>query len=371
MKVIVKAAEKFFETIANRVKYKLNIPFDVQYINLPITYSCNARCLMCDIWKINKDDKEKLQSEISVSQLIDFFEKNKKRLKKLKNIGITGGEPSLKENLIDLIKYLRINYPQTRIGIQTHGLTPQTIIPWIRSIYEVYPEIGFAVSLDGMEATHEKMRGISKAFERAVETIKGAQEIGIKEITCGLTITKWNIDDILDVSQLCKTLNCEFSAFLAEEGDYFDNAGNVTSSFSEEEKKKIAQILENFKYHYYMDNTRLQLLGKRKREIDCYSGQTSFVLDPYGNLKPCLILDENFGNVKTKTLDEIFSSPKTLEKQMALKKCKKCFLQCEVGTSLLSDFKDLTKWFLFYCEDKAGFLGIYGKKYNKKFYDQT
>jgi len=371
MRALCKALIKYYQTLINRIKYKFDIPFDVEYINLPITYSCNARCIMCDIWKVNKDDPEKLNHEISVPQLIDFFEKNKKRLKKLKNIGITGGEPSLKKDLVDLIRYLRHSYPQTRIGIQTHGLTPKTILPWISEIYSVYPDIGLAVSLDGMEANHEKMRGISKAFDRSIETIRGAQSIGIKEVTCGLTITKWNIDDILEVSKFCNDLNCEFSAFLAEEGDYFDNSGNVATSFTEEEKNKIAKILGNFKYHYYMDNTRLQLLGKRKREIDCYSGQTSFVLDAYGELKPCLILNESFGNVKSSSLDEILSSKETLQKQHDLKKCKKCFLQCEVGTSLLSDFTDLTKWFLFHCEDQSSFLKTYLGKYNKKFFGKV
>lgn len=371
MRALIKVALKFSETLINRMKYKLNIPLDIQYINLPITYLCNARCTMCDIWKIHKHGDELLRQEITVDGLIEFFRNNKKRLSKLRNIGITGGEPSLKKDLVKLIVYLREDYPDTRIGIQTHGLTPQIQLPIIKSIYDIYPEIGLAVSIDGMEETHEKMRGISNAFARSVETIQGAQAMGIKEITCGLTITKWNIDEILSVSEFCKDLRCEFSAFLAEEGDYFDNAGNPDTKFTEEEKQKIARILENFKYHYYMDNTRLQLLGKRKREIDCYSGQTSFVLDAYGNFKPCLILDETFGNVKNRSLSEIFSSRETKEKQKQLKKCKKCFLQCEVGTSVMSDFTDLTTWFLFHCQDKLGFLKIYGTKYNKKFYNEV
>jgi MoaA/NifB/PqqE/SkfB family radical SAM enzyme len=118
-----------------------------------------------------------------------------------------------------------------------------------------------------------------------------------------------------------------------------------------------------------MDNTRLQLLGTRKREIDCYSGQTSFVIDAYGELKPCLILDESFGNVKSNSLEEILVSDKTIRKQRELKKCKKCFLQCEVGTSVMADFTDLTKWFFFHCDDQLGFLKTYLKKYNKKFFE--
>jgi MoaA/NifB/PqqE/SkfB family radical SAM enzyme len=321
---------------------------------------------MCDIWKINKEDKSLIKKELSIQEIINFLDQNKESLKKLKNIGITGGEPTLKKGLPELFRYLSVNFPNTGVGLQTHGLFPKTQLPILEELYSIYPSMGLAVSLDGGEEIHEKVRGVKGAYQRAITTIKGAKQIGIKEITVGLTISKENIVDIPKVRAVCQELECEFSCFLAEAGDYFSNSNNENLGFNDAEKQAVVSALESFKYHYYMDNTRLQLLNKRLREINCYSGQSSIVLDPYGNIKPCLILDEVFGNIKTATLKEIFASVQS--KRIELKKCKKCFLQCEVGTSVLMDFTDLIKWFLFHCEDRTGFLRTYLTKYNKKLY---
>ncbi len=323
---------------------------------------------MCDIWKINKEDKTAFKRELTIPDIIDFFEKNKHRLRKLKNIGITGGEPTLKQDLPDLFSYLRKEYPKTRIGIQTHGLFPKVQLKMIQKIYDIYPDIGLAVSLDGVGETHAKVRGVAGAYEKALTTIKQSKEIGIKEITVGLTISSENIEQIPEVERVCKELGCEFSCFLAEEGDYFDNADNSATAFTEDERLNIIQKLKTFDYHYYMDNVRLQLLGKRKRELTCYSGRTSIVVDPYGDIRPCLILDETFGNIKQRSLDDVMTSDETVEKLTKLKSCKECFLQCEVGASVLTDFSDLIRWFVFHSENRTGFLKTYLSKYNKTFF---
>jgi len=322
---------------------------------------------MCGIWKRYKHSPDLLKREISIDDLIKFFEINKKSLRKLKNIGITGGEPTLKRGLTKLIMYLRENYPNTRIGIQTNGLFPERQLKVIREIYEIYPEVGISISLDGIGKTHDMIRGVKNAYQNAIYTIKEIRRMGVKAIMCGCTILKENIHEIEKIALVSKELGCEFSCFLPEGGEYFANDSSYIS-LSMEEKREIISVLEKFSYHYYMDNLRLQLLGKRKREINCYSGQSSIVIDPYGNIKPCLILEETFGNIKNGLLKDILSSSSVTKKRIELKKCKKCFLQCEVGVAVLMDFTDLVKWFLLYCRDKRGFIETYFKKYNNIIY---
>lgn len=365
MIVIKKILEKFGETIINKYKYKTNRSFDIQYINFPITYACNAKCSMCDIWKIYRDTPAQMKQEMTVDEIKAFFESNKSHLTKLKSVGFTGGEPTIKRGFKDLIIYLRDEYPDVRVGLQTNGLHPKSQLKTIKELYDANPNLGLAVSLDGTGKVHEEVRGVKNAYERALETIRGAKEMGIDSITVGLTISKKNIEQIHEVADVCDELGCEFSCFPAEEGDYFDNSGNDSLTLSQEEKQTVADKLKRFDYHYYMDNVRLQILGKRKRELDCYSGRSSIVLDPYGDIKPCLILDRTFGNIKNKSLNEVMTSDHTKEILAETKACKQCFLQCEVGTSILSDFTDLYKWFFFHSRNRMGFLKTYITKYNK------
>ena len=100
--------------------------------------------------------------------------------------------------------------------------------------------------------------------------------------------------------------------------------------------------------------------GKRKRELPCYSGFTSLVIDPYGNVKPCIlktkgINDDIFGNIKTSPLRAILTSSKAQVIRNHVKKCS-CWCQCEVSSSAIFAPFDVMKWFVFYCPDKKGFI---------------
>jgi len=52
-------------------------------IQLPITYKCNSRCVMCNIWKMNK--KNELSSEEFAKILKDEI------FQKVEFVGINGG----------------------------------------------------------------------------------------------------------------------------------------------------------------------------------------------------------------------------------------------------------------------------------------
>ena len=63
-------------------------------INLPITEICDSRCIMCNIWNDKKVDEF---TEESIKRMFsqDFF-------KEVMHIGISGGEPTLNENLVGI-----------------------------------------------------------------------------------------------------------------------------------------------------------------------------------------------------------------------------------------------------------------------------
>jgi MoaA/NifB/PqqE/SkfB family radical SAM enzyme len=319
---------------------------------------------MCDIWKT---PKEEIQKEMTYNEIKKFILRDKAILKGVRNIGITGGEALLRNDIVDIIKLLRKELPNTRIGIQSNGLLPDFIEKKMKKIYRIYPEIGFAVSIDGPEKVHDKMRGTKGAYKKAIETIKRAKKIGITEITTGMTITKENYRYITQTRKLCESMGCEFSCFLAEHGEYFQNVGS-SIGLTKKELDEIAKSLKQFSYHYYMDNVRLQIEKKRKRRFNCYAGCTSIVINPSGDIKPCLTLPYTLGNVKNSPLNGILYSKKAKKVCRITRKCNKCYLQCEVGVSTLVDISDLICWWLFYCRDKMGFIRYYGKKYSKKFY---
>jgi len=329
---------------------------------------------MCNIWNIYNQDPKKEKDELSLQQIEQFLKLNKEFLSHLMHVGFTGGEPLLmREDFIDIVRTFRRILPWVCLGVQTNGLNPELAKEKLKQILSFYPEFSLAVSLDGLSDTHSELRGVPKAFDLAIQTINYAKELGIKRITCGMTLTPYNYKEIKQVNEIVERLGCEFSCFLAEEAEYFANHQQTnTYLFSQEQKKQIAEQLQDVGLsHYFMDNLRLSLQGKHQSKVVCFSGFSSLVIDPYGNVKPCIlkvkdIKNDVFGNIKDGSLASILNSKKAKEIKEKIKKCN-CWCQCEVSSSIVAYPIDLIRWFLFYCKAKLQFIKEFKAK-SKRFF---
>ena len=105
-------------------------------------YRCNSKCSMCYIWQ-NPTLPEK---EISLEIL-------EKIPSDIDNLNITGGEPTLRKDLFEMVEIL---YPKARIlEISSNGLHPDRLVP----IIQKYPDIKIRFSLEGFENTNDTIRG--------------------------------------------------------------------------------------------------------------------------------------------------------------------------------------------------------------------
>lgn len=73
-----------------------------------VTYRCNARCRMCNTWKNPSKKSEEITPEI-----IDKIEGRYKRL------NITGGEPMLRDDILEIVEVL--DKKTDRLEISTNG----------------------------------------------------------------------------------------------------------------------------------------------------------------------------------------------------------------------------------------------------------
>jgi MoaA/NifB/PqqE/SkfB family radical SAM enzyme len=170
-----------------------------------------------------------------------------------------------------------------------------------------------------------------------------------------MTLNAHNYREIKQVKSLTDKLGAEFSCFLPERAEYFNNK-NFPDDLTSEMRQEISiSLRELFGYHYYMDNLRLLIDKKRLRGLGCYSGYTSLVIDPYGEVRPCILVADSFGNIRRESLPELLSSPRAASLRKKIKSCT-CWCQCEVSASAVVDPQDVISWFLFRCKDKRGFL---------------
>ena len=121
-----------------------------------VTYRCNLQCVMCPFWK-RKEPELTLEEE-------------KRILVRLRRAGVCliafeGGEPLLREDIAQILAFSR------SLGMHTSLVTNGMLLKAkVDEIAEYINGIIY-VSIDGLEYTHDKIRGVSGCFKNAIEGI--------------------------------------------------------------------------------------------------------------------------------------------------------------------------------------------------------
>ena len=131
-----------------------------------VTGRCNARCVMCDIW----------QRPAGVEMPPAAY----RRLPpSLRVVNLTGGEPFLRRDLPEVVAAVRETCPRARLILSTNGLALPRVRELAPRLADLDPALAVRVSLDGIGAAHDRLRGVPGAFERARQSLDLLRGAGI------------------------------------------------------------------------------------------------------------------------------------------------------------------------------------------------
>ncbi|MDO8622088.1 MAG: radical SAM protein, partial [bacterium] len=129
---------------------KMKLPTDCV---VAVTYICNSKCTMCDFWK---------ETRKPTVTLDDF----RKLPATLRDINVSGGEPFLHPQIVDIVRVLHETCPKARITISTNAFLTDLTVKRVTEILKFYPKIGIRISIDGVGDMHERVRRIPQALEK-------------------------------------------------------------------------------------------------------------------------------------------------------------------------------------------------------------
>ncbi len=320
------------------------MPVPVGYVIIGTTFLCNARCMMCDIHKFYGETPDLHRNEIGFPMMLDRL-KESKIINAISHIDLTGGEPFLKKDLkdfiIELFRLPKINL----ITINTNGLLTNKIIEDVSAILEMLDKekrFSISVSLDGAGETHDKIRGVTGAFAKVEDTIKGLKELRGRyanfSICSNAVIQHENIDSLAQIKDYWKKHNI-VGAFSVIQTPFYthsiQSAYNCISKYSREDIEKMKSTGPKSKgMNYYLDNNFT-------RPLHCFAGYASMFIDPFGNIYPCNFLTGNkdylMGNIKDTGIDRIWVSRTSLDIRAKVKVCPytACWNGCEVDQTMI------------------------------------
>ncbi len=155
---------------------------------------------MCPFWKRSNKD---LSTEVEKAILRRIYDSGACA------IAFEGGEPLLRKDLREILAFSR------SLPLQTSLVTNGTLLASRIDEIAQYINGAIYVSLDGLEKTHDAIRGVSGSFKRTLEGITAASKK--VSVIINTTIMDENIDEIEDLVELAKGLGVKISVAIAHE----------------------------------------------------------------------------------------------------------------------------------------------------------
>ncbi len=323
--------------------------------NFAVTYRCNSRCRTCGIWATG----DRSRDELSIDEIEAFFEGEREFLSGVRSIQLTGGEPYLRENISAVAGAVWRGIPGAFIWVATNGLLPGDIADRTAQILNLPNRggLGVTVSIDGVGRIHDDQRGIEGAYPRALETLNRLSRLREAHpdmrLSIGMTMTPQNLHQITQVLRVAESLDADLTVRPANYSEtYYKNSGVE----GEWDQQALRVGLRTVAGHYikkrgffraapvisYLRRVPGYTSGDSRR-FPCSAGSSSFFLDPFGAVYPCLFIDRKIGDIREGRLSEAWQSDEAEERRrmVAGGHCPRCLVECETMRDVRKDVTGL------------------------------
>ena len=257
-------------------------------VALGLGISCNNCCIMCTeiMPPLNKWD-------LTTRQVFDRIDSMPEDVDK---IGLTGGEPTIRKDIVDIIKYAKQKRPNAIVFLVTNGRMFA-----YRNFAEKIINAGvdeIATEIHGPTAEeHDKITRTKGSFDETVKGIKNILDLGFKNLEIRIVIHKWNYKSLPEIAKLIAK---EFPAIKRVVPFPMDIIGNANMN----RDKLLVKMTDIIPYLERM----IDILVKNKIDVSIYH-------------TPLCILDKKYWK---------YNAGKTVEDRRLEKKfCENCSVKKE------------------------------------------
>ncbi|MCI0684523.1 MAG: radical SAM protein [Gemmataceae bacterium] len=341
-----------------------------------VTFRCNARCGMCDSWRM------KPGSELTPEQAAGVFGK----VAPLDVVRLTGGEPFLRDDFAELAGAVERAASPAVVHITSNGSFPERVSVLVKQ-FPAPAKLRFMISVDGMPQEHDANRGADVTFALVEETVRRLVEMrrthGLAVSVNHTIISARSLEDHVEVCRRFEPLGVDVHAVLA----YADSAMYGLKRFG----KKATDLIVPAGYPLHPDlagsdvaglvrrllhaNERMRdpvlrlgkryylrgLLNRLRSRSDnlpgasgssasaergdspphhrpsprCVALRSHLRLLPDGSVPVCQFNTERVGNLHRQSFEEVWHNPAAKASRDWVDACPGCWAECEVMPNAL------------------------------------
>lgn len=260
------------------------------------TFRCNSRCQMCHVWQNPTEPKEEVSVE-TLAKLPAGFD----------NVNISGGEPTLRKDLAEIVDVL---YPKARVlEISSNGLYPERLLGIVRK----YPNIKIRFSLEGNEETNRAIRGERNGYGVKVAGLRKLRDAGGKDLGFAIVIQDENVDQLVEMYEFASSQGFELATSTLHNAWQFyknDNYFYDRLRVAHAVEGLIVEMLSSARLkNWFRAYLNLGLIAKilgQPRLMPCSAGTEFVFIDPWSDVWACNVrTDLPMGNLSAQDWDEI------------------------------------------------------------------
>lgn len=341
--------------VVDYVKIASNLlPGKISHLVLFVTSRCNNACKYCFNWQ--NQDIAYTRDELSIQEI----GKIAKNFKNLMCLSITGGEPTLRD---DMPEICRIFYSCGTRLLQFHsnGYMPDRLAEMVSEISDTCPQmhIDTCISLDGVGIGNDEIRKAHNSFKNILMSVKLIDGMRKKNKRLGLEInttysyfTKKNMDKLY--SFVTEGLGLSYNVALVRGKARDESAREVSiAEYRDFMRAHFNYTKKTFSrkypFHSFVAAIRklsaeisIETLSRQDKILPCLAGKKILVVYDTGEVHPCEMLGRSIGNLRDfgYDLNRLMGTTmaRTTVKSIKKNKCY-CSWECVIPVNLIFNWK--------------------------------
>ncbi|MFX1391172.1 MAG: radical SAM protein [Promethearchaeota archaeon] len=303
------------------------------------TLKCNCECESC-FWKDNS-----VKNELTLEEIKRIYLEAKEEGFLISILW--GGEPTVRKDITDIIKFAKNKANFAFIGMVTNGF----LLP--KRIYEFGDHLDLIlISLDSpIKEEHDKIRSLTGLYDKIMDSIDIIKrDYPLISLQFSFSISKYNIHRVDEMIALGDELEIPIAFNVINTIRHYSN-GDVDekgklSATNREISEVFSRILNVKKNGSHVLNSEMYLkhfIGGKK-PYRCHARKVFMFVNSNGDVENCLQLDKPIANLRKTSVREVLNLPEFQKYLRNSESCHSCNSPTMIDTSYAwEDWSLLTK----------------------------
>lgn len=323
---------------------RTDLPRLLTYI---VTFTCNARCVMCDSWQKPSD------SDLTLPEIESIFS----QLPQLDAVRLSGGEPFVRKDLAQIVGLVHTRLRPLVLHITSNGFLTDRIVRLCEERDRSLP-LQLLISIDGVGDKHDRVRGIAHAYDRALATVRELaarqRELRLKIAVNQTIVDSESIQHYHALKAALAPLGVKNQVVIAyrESATYslrerhcvrprYPGELETFGEFSADELRALLTAAERDLDDYPLPERlakQYYLEGARRRLIEhipspnpaCVALSSHMRMLPDGTVPTCQFNTTPAGNLREQPFEALWRSALARSQRDWVRACPGCWAECEV-----------------------------------------